>query len=277
MTSPQPQAWQSSPAQPARAIGLGLLYAGGYLTSKGAQILYCPSNNSPKFAKENRWPKYQRYDGDEPFWTSQGHVIRGDGDSLGDLGINEQPDYSDVCYNPTGSPAVYYASMGICQVLSNYTIRRTRVEHVSMWANGAPGTGDGYFWLDSALKLEEFGKAGVLADSLNIWIGHAWRNYGERTLPFTSWPAAPQRYEVLRDYPSYKHDNTWNVLFPDGAVKTLGDGSKAVYRALVDCYQECGYTMRNSMLTGASTRYNKSVGLEPYVWEQYLDDSYQQD
>ena len=43
LTSGNPQVWHSSAAHPAKAIGLGRLWSGGYLTKKGAQLFYCPS------------------------------------------------------------------------------------------------------------------------------------------------------------------------------------------------------------------------------------------
>ena len=75
--------------------GLGLLYASGYLTQKGAQVLYCPSNNSNSRASyadsvNKGVPQgmsiamLTQYDKDEPFWTSKGTVRRGNENALGD-------------------------------------------------------------------------------------------------------------------------------------------------------------------------------------------------
>ena len=80
------QTWQATAAAPSRPIGLGLIYAGGYLTSQGAQMLYCPSNNSPRNVKESRKDEFQRYDRDEPFFTSHATVSLGNRNGLGDPG-----------------------------------------------------------------------------------------------------------------------------------------------------------------------------------------------
>ena len=267
LTVQEPQYWLMSPAKPSRPIGIGLLWAGGYLTSKGAQIFYCPSNNSPKFCKENRWDQIQRYDSDEPFWTSNGAVVRGDADGLGDFDIGNQPENGDNCHS---------LSHGICEVLTNYTIRRTLIEKTTFYAHTANTPAyTRHHWLDTALKIDDAGAVGIVCDTIQIWMGHAYRDYGERTLPFTSWPGKPERYNVLTKYPMYNHDNSWNILFTDGSVQTYGDGAKNIYKALVDCYADCGYTMRNAVLTGPpDVAAAGKVALEEYVWEPYFDSAY---
>jgi len=69
----------------AAPTGLGLIWSGGYLTSKGAQIMYCPSCN--KTQRNLSWRKAVRYDSDEPFWTTKDRAIfpGGDNDGRGDI------------------------------------------------------------------------------------------------------------------------------------------------------------------------------------------------
>ena len=80
--------WDISPTKPAIATGLGLLWSGGYLTSKGAQIMYCPSMHSGQPMQEDRRAYAITYDMDEPFWTSNGNVFRSNNNNVGDYSVS---------------------------------------------------------------------------------------------------------------------------------------------------------------------------------------------
>ena len=81
--------------------GLGLLYAGGYLTQQGAVVLDCPSRTIPRGPyqnlpgtsgidpadKRNAMLKTQSgMDAQEPFWTSLGKSFWANGDNIGGAG-----------------------------------------------------------------------------------------------------------------------------------------------------------------------------------------------
>ncbi|MFH0962885.1 MAG: type II secretion system protein, partial [Planctomycetota bacterium] len=90
-----------------KATGLGLLFAGGYLTQKGASVLDCPSR---QFPEGERWvlrdfgtnnlrfsseatgrqfiadvQKSTTFDGGEPFWTSNGRITWTNDNRLGEF------------------------------------------------------------------------------------------------------------------------------------------------------------------------------------------------
>ncbi|MFH0964227.1 MAG: type II secretion system protein [Planctomycetota bacterium] len=86
--------------------GLGLLYAGGYLTQKGANVLDCPSRTFPSTdtdigepcdlatasggktilqAWKKRLESMGTFDPNEPFWTSGGRTTWTDDDTIGEF------------------------------------------------------------------------------------------------------------------------------------------------------------------------------------------------
>jgi len=278
MLTGQPQGWLCTEARPARAVGNGLLYSGGYLTTKGAGILYCPSNNSEKFARENRNDLYFRYDPDEPFWTSLGRVGRSDNDGRGDVG---SLDTSKRCYAGTGN---IYA--GYCRVLSNYSLRQHR-ENVDYYPYYRP-KGDGRVYIyhaPTAIRLEDAGRTGVMSDSIDYWVG------SEMTIALGDPPAGkPERYQQAHPYVVTNHDHSWNVLFADGSVKTHSDGNQLVYRRIVDAWVNSkdwlGDNASESWATAPRDFASTTVpaasldsvpAAEHFLWEPYFDSAYQQD
>jgi len=72
------------PTSPDNAVktGLGFLWP-NYLASYGlwAPIFYCPS----QCIADEKWNGVFSFDRDEPFWTSKGKIIRGNGNGKGDV------------------------------------------------------------------------------------------------------------------------------------------------------------------------------------------------
>ena len=258
----QPQAWLCSEARPSRPIGLGLLWAGGYLTAKGAQVLYCPSDNSGIAAQELRYNAWRRYDTDEPLWTSRGLVLRGDGDGRGDW---ETPLYGpEACWDGAG-----YLSFGTCQVLSNYDVRRHKLFHQQIsygpahWATTLP----------TAIKLEEVGNCAVVADTVEIFLGASLAEIFAATPP-----PAPQRYYAARPAIVTNHMNAWNALFPDGSVKTYSDTSDQLYRTMVDRWLTNPTSGWPESPSEPMTRVVYGTWeLDHFIWTPFLDTAYQQD
>jgi prepilin-type processing-associated H-X9-DG protein len=224
--------------------GLGLLYASGYLTQKGAQVLYCPSNNSNSRASyadsvnkgvPQGMPisKLAQYDKDEPFWTSKGTVRRGNENALGDSDGRWFMGWAQNCwanYAIANSFSRWYdeAHQGICHVMNNYTIRfwsdaSKGVDHVNNYPD--------MYWYPNAQKVEEVGKAAVVAD-LQWYIAAAkYEPIGEIWVPLygpLSNALRPHRTEILAEAHQWEvtnHAAAYNLLFADGSVKSYGDPS----------------------------------------------------
>ena len=264
----QPQRWLANSTKPCRAIGLGLLYAGGYLTSKGAQILYCPSNQSSRLSKESRYDKMQRYDEDEPFWTSKGNVVRANGNGLGDpypygLGSQEAA-YWYIMGSGTearGNPG--YVPVGNSHVWLNYSMRFLK-QHMSYPSYVAP----------TAIKIEEAGKVGLVVDSLEMDRGWG-RPWGAFPGPYPSDDAAVAAYgQLAAQHQITNHDNSYNVLFAAGTVKTYADGAKSVFRGWMKVWN---HKSNNNGQYTHPLQYNGTSTDDFFVWTPYLDEAYEQD
>ena len=265
LTLGETQTWNASPTKPSRTIGLGSLWSAGYLTSKGAQIMYCPSNNSHRNAKENKWDKEVRYDSDEPFWTSNGSVIRGDGDAKGDadspIGGFENM-YS--CVDAWGSTTLL--ARGYCSVLSNYQIR---VDRTFLRTIPHDNRGDA-----TAVKLEELGGVGIVTDMFDHWVP-AGRYYD------TAWDAArlDRAIDETRKYMVMNHDHSYNVLFTDGSVQTVSDGNNSMLGPLLKWHEHVmagnptGYCMPHFNNSGQTI----TEGISNAIWASFIDGAYQAD
>jgi len=260
VTTGQPQPWLIISAAPATPIGLGLIYAGGYLTTKGAQILYCPSNNSGRYSKETRYDKKTRYDKDEPFWTSSGSVVRGNANNYGDA---HSATYDDLF---CGESREY--GTGVCTVNINYQIRLSKTFVTSPVGN---------YIENGAIKKEEEPSLGLVADMLDAFI------YTEAVNGWLGWPptlAAPECYFKTQKLRNTNHDNSYNILFGDGSVKTFGDGNQAIFHAYVDALKlngggnwGAGAHLDLYHTTAGRMAYQAPV-LDQLVWKPYLDTAY---
>ena len=218
LTVGSPQPWQNSNARPSRPILLGLVWAGGYLTSKGAQILYCPSDHSGDVAKDKEYSKVLKYDANEPFFTSKGTVTRGDDDGLGNP-IEWTADWTNGCGLGLAAPL----DPGVCWVMTNYSARffsreTGSTQRTDEWQNVLG------HW---AVKKDDVGKKGIYADNVELWGPIFYVNGICRG----GTPKPDDSPDWLR-YMVTNHDHSWNVLFADGSVKTYGDGSNAVFRLI---------------------------------------------
>jgi len=260
VTVAQPQRWQVSPGRGGRPILLGLLWSGGYLTKKGAQLFYCPSNNSGRGSKEARYDRNIRYDSDEPFWTSGGNVTIGDNDGIGNPGTMNN---YGACYDGLGGSGTLPA--GECWILSNYSARYSNMNTVRY---GAFSTREEA----QAIKKEEIGAAGLYSDNLELWGAVQINGYGQGGNG-TGMPVDDPGY---RRYAIVNHDQSWNVLFADGAVKTYSDGASNVFRLLIEINKtddSCVIGTYGFMTRGKRTNY-------PYIEDvfiSYFDAGYMAD
>jgi len=289
LTVGQPQPWLRQPATPARPIGLGLVWAGGYITQKGAQILYCPSDQSgpdAEYTDIGLFRKLISYDADEPYFTSNGEIVRSNNDGLGDWhyrgpgGSWDQndtygPQYYHSCNNGSSDITLDY-----CMVLSSYTLRLTNL--------GEGWRGYAYRIPDQAAKLERLGKRGVVSDnllhSLNK-LGWKWETAGWTVASGDDRNLANQSYRqaIMNDllkYGVYNHEASYNVLFADGAVKTFADGSRELlwsYAIDVEAIWEIGGGWCAPGGGGVRGSQSPPFSMTRHVWEPYLDTAYQQD
>jgi len=283
----QPQAWLRSDATPARPIGLGLLWAGGYLTNKGAQIMYCPSENSGPLAAKNNGtglPYHQviEYDSEEPFWTSNGAIVRANDNSLGDHDdsgdLDTSPYYLEANFsgpNDTGLPS--YTNLRILMVLMNYTVRWPKLGKI-----GIP-TQENWNYIDNAAKLPLLGKRGLVADNVLLRLDNKARDWYFTWGYNTKALAEANIGRLVGDMKARiaaNHDASYNVLFADGSVKTYGDGGGSLLRS---------YTLNvewERWATTSGTSYEKPWpggcrttatlhAVEDQIWTAYLDTAYQ--
>jgi len=227
----QPQPWLATAQAPARPVGLGLLWKGGYLAQAGAKVLFCPDNNSSETARKKKKDLLQRYDADEPFWTSKGVVVRADGDGFGDNGAaggGFQQDESPKAYwhfvgcgsEAMGKPG--YVRARYCHVWLNYSIRMLK-KHMSYKSRAV---------LPTAIKLADAAKVGIVTDSLEMERGF-WRPWGKFPGPYvTDGEVVGETYvERAREFMIANHEDAYNVLFGDGSVKTFEDFKENLFTA----------------------------------------------
>jgi len=264
MLTAKMQAWQTSAMSPSMPIGLGKLYGSGYLTNKGAQMLYCPSNNSSRWAKETRKSRLVTYDSDEPFWTSHGSTTRGDDDAIGDPGAAWDDVNGSRCrtgYSSTNT------NSGICIVLGNYSLRVMKVyTQVTSYSQNNI--------IPAAIKKDEAGSRVIVSDNLEHWLGSRRDPTGSDTLPGGNVAGNRDNYSVLYKTMMTNHDSSYNVLFTDGAVKTYGDGGKSVFHAVCDIWARQSTWSDNS--TVYMSRRDAAHTLDTDVFTALLDTAYQQ-
>jgi len=280
VTVGHPQPWHVSISTPARPVGLGLLWSGGYLTSKGAQIIYCPSNNSAKLAKEQKGDKHAVYDNNEPFWTSQGSVVRSDLDSKGDtqsgfIGGNWYHykcfgDVSAYLANFTGFYGGGITDIDTCHVMTNYSIRFARKLNPVIPSSGNHSAG-------ISMKIEEVGAVGMVSDNLTLTsirgtqLWRLWYDDGITTRALLE----SNRSKVLASVSEKvvtNHDNSYNVLFTDGSVKTYADGTKNILFGWARVVRTHGnQTLRSP---ACATDPNSDATAEADIWKAFLDTAY---
>jgi len=321
------QTWNTTKSTPGRPIGLGLLFAGGYLTSRGAQILYCPSNNSGRKIRELYLSHQFHYDADEPFWTSHGLVVISDNDGFGDKkkkyrynsysnsyesemepgmsggmgsgmsgmeGGASMPPSDMNKKTPTKPPSNQSKKVpkkkpnpkhlfqdctkgyknpvnpNYCLIFSNYTMRWT--------LKGAPSLpGHNDRWPDNSFNMDKFGPRGILADHLQLTtentIRKEWTQLGGSSLT----PNGKARAEYifrLRENIITNHDNSYNVLFPNGSVKTYTDSTGNLlwqYVKLAHYLTIKDYTDGSPYEHGDATHPERFA--EPLLWDGFLDKS----
>jgi len=263
----QPQPWLCTEKAPSRAIGLGLLWTGGYLGNKNPSVLYCPGSVASEELTKAGVPRNHMFDADEPFWTSGGKVIRGDNDGLGNPGKPNAVTGSEWYECTTDGKLSGRLVQGLCSVWSNYSWRVDE-DRIELNKKGAAGMRAH----PMATKIGGAVRKGLFADNIDHWTA-AQGPFTMKQLinpPKYEYPPAPDRYDMARERFISNHDAAYNVLFDDGSVKTFQDVADELYMALVD-WRGASSTRpgwATTLFVPTSPR-PKTSGSE--IWKPFLD------
>ena len=278
--SPGPYSGAIKSSGPAIASGLGLLYAGGYLTQKGASVMDCPSRSIDLFRRyaaaysgthNSKANVYQlQFDATEPFWTSGGKWIEGNGTfdkstpetAKGNIAAGFTTSWSNTPYLPIercrGTATVYDALGVQCNILGSYEMRdsdtKGEVHYGAMKLDEAQ---------NGAKALASDAMYGNLTQSLQHSAGNA-----SATGPLYVAGASLQMYWWVSN-----HDSAYNALFPDGSVKTYSDAGKNLQKAFLVLSESNKYTAYGQ----TSFAYVNTTQKATQLWPNYLDPLYAQD
>ena len=276
--------------------GLGLLFAGGYLTQQGGSVMNCPSRmNAPGIdhlvARSDGTALLSRddaetlranartmaaFDETEPFWTSGGKLTWTNGDLVGSLSITSGTEdfnksngwrywnESDRDWN-----ADYRGQFhdDCAEVLTGGGNDGRRCNIVGSYEiRSEPETGAVFL----SWPLDQVSGKALVSDTL--WEGF-WLYASESPGNLSAqrfWRLLATDNDLTRDYFWSNHDSAYNVLFADGSVKTFSDAGlnlyKEIKRFILDQYVSPG-------LFGAAP----TVRAKGEFWETYFDALYAQD
>ncbi|MFH0965825.1 MAG: DUF1559 domain-containing protein [Planctomycetota bacterium] len=274
----------------AKASGLGLLFAGGYLTQKGASVLDCPSRQ--KVDPTNRREPFfvvltlaqakgqveainsvATFDPREPFYTSGGKTRWGNGDGIGD-GDNSNGGVFNNFRPPAGWPSsdwpLWWYSGDATRAYGyrnpcygNSSANRWMGRYCDIFGSYQVRNDEvnDYTW--SSWKLDEIQGLAVASDAIWGFFVRS-RNQGTGTTAIRYDPAYPD--SLTHQWFMENHDLAYNVLFTDGSVKTFSDSGLSLYKEMV-------------LIQGKGT---SNLGQPPYligqrIWKIYFDALYAQD
>ncbi|MFH0962760.1 MAG: type II secretion system protein [Planctomycetota bacterium] len=302
--------------RPAMGNGLGLLFAGGYLTQQGGAVLDCPSRTMR--ADVSNVMNASRADLAAPFMTSGGKLLYANasrtawmpGDGLPAMctklishtsaygspnfgqdiltGVNNS--YRTATFNnipictTTGSPALYNTGAvathpSQCFYLGSYALR------ITYNANDLSDTKP-----PSAMKLDEYQGKALAADSMLMIrpeLTFLPDSSNERKPPSSQEGSFTELYSRLHTWFIGNHDQYWNVLMSDGSVKGFSDAGAAVAKEMfTNTIQNptSSTSMRYGYYwVGAPDRWGiRGTWHTPYttntrIWTAYFDPLYAQD
>ena len=240
---------------PGLPTGLGLLLSGGYLSQKGASVLACPSttadedkfvdwecgSTTPQEAADDI-PQCFEYDPDEPFYTSGGKYNYGNGEERGDMRNNlGTGDWQGTVWNGmiwstpvapcmNGVNSSYGGAGERCGILGSYELR----DSVESETSGTVHYG--------SLNIDKALQKGLAIASDAVYgyqIMIAAYHYGPICDTWGGMPhgtAYPTWFDLTYPEDQYwyvsNHDNAYNVLFPDGSVKTFSDAGLSMKKGI---------------------------------------------
>ena len=282
--------------------GLGLLFAGGYLTQKGASVLMCPSSKmTPTQEDRIRWMNpypevmldYARqplqYDDDEPFYTSGGKLyftdawdnltwgpvtpnitdFRNNWRSVQTYSIGPAPGSGKhiVAVDACRTAGHYSWYGGPCSLLGSYDLRTPNASY------------DPYY---GTIDFDDMGSMPAIASD------HVRGPYGGFNVATTSYYNGRGDVRIASDTTLWRfeltmmlwvdnHDNAYNVLFGDTSVKTFSDAGKSLmkdYHVLIMSEPVAYPNQAGIDWVHYPPRRKK---LEDGIWQVYFDSLYGQD
>ena len=259
------------PAGPGAGIptGLGLLFAGGYLTQQGASVLECPSRQEPpdiqalfvqngasvtesqarQLAEELK--QSVTLDPTEPFWTSGGKLNWSNGDTIGSRRFSYlwTGEYKFTAwyafivesgkYYPSGGDEAYSGSPApLCRAPADY-VSSFMGGYCNLVGSYQMRPAGGATAVYNAWPLDELQGQAVASDAL---YGGPFYLWGEAATSSPSWVRFfASENDCKPTYALSNHDAAYNVLFTDGAVKTFSDAGKSLYKQMVQDFVERSY------------------------------------
>ena len=265
--------------RPTRPNGLGLLFAGGYLTQQGGSVLVCPSLNIPSRYKVCSAYNAFKYLDTAPFWTSNGKILLNEHWPVDTTWTNggtsgacnrSVPNFGAPLYwgaygNATTACSTYlhagsdqYSSgYSAIWMLGTYSMRQPTEPPTSP----AAGSGGTVPLCGDAMDIDEYQGKAIASDRLFMAPGNPARNYQEQMgLTWSDPPASkmpPYAVGSGSNYNCYldtmvmgsmagNHDRAYNVLFADGSVKTFADPANNLGRAVGSCLTGASYAANSS-------------------------------
>ena len=266
--------YQASGRGGGRATGLGLVYAGGYLTQKGAHVLGCPSRAYPQTPEigfkyrrdavpsgfdEEESKNFSRvfgnmthHDVDEPFWTTQGRVAWTDYDGEGEWWQFQFK--GGDWWRGSYSRFIDWQSFGYGWNLPFRAYSYTEVDSCN-------GDNDGqyeYYWGDvawcsmvSSYTLR-VGTDKLVTDPAGrdlTYNSYQLRNFGGKAIANDAfWGFWARGLSVENGHYAFwdwfpaeshmsNHDRAYNVLFSDGSVKTFSDAGASIVKSEVETFE----------------------------------------
>ena len=259
---------------PAMPSGLGMVFAGGYLTQQGASVLDCPSRQLPKSMDADIKARF-RYDDTEPFFTRAGKWFESNGGATADstaemnayspaaagvqtnnavqtynyLGSTAPSTTAPTCYGTDGSTDYHGIN---CAIVGSYSMRESSGD----WG----GTGSHEFSCITLDELTRRGKA-IVSDTV---IGFVDQTANGVAFDINSKPTWVPLF-------IQNHDHAYNVLFGDGSVKTYADSAKNIQNVQAKSFDA------NSTWRVDDVIHYYPAEFVTSIWENYFDAQYAQD
>ena len=278
--------------------GLGLLFAGGYLTQSGASVLVCPSLQVPEGFQsfletgqltKTQWEAFQkrsanliRHDSEEPFYTTGGKVAWSNGNNIGQCPMisyftaaaQDDPAWLSGRAEYTSSG---YIAQFMCQTYKNASMS----DDQTCYSPTHDITGSGY---QRCLIVGSYALRGSSSDT-RVHLSYKLDDVAGKAIAsdatysgFWSYGAVTDRgvggyfltttSSVQPNYYWSNHDSAYNVLFGDGAVKTFSDAGKSIYKFFKE------RKVNNPIAAGIICSMQDECKT---VWEGYFDALYAQD
>ena len=281
----------------ANVNGLGLLFAGGYLTQQGGSVLDCPSTSGYPAKADialieqagfsgaqaetfNDWvKKHATYDPEEPFWTTGGRLKWTNADGIGEMPRARMDPTWDQ--NGVWPVAEAHATGGAWATdwmggnwtsacAPHYTANQTNYCSIIGSYQVRPDGENQFTW--NSYDIEDIQGKAVASDALLGFFPRSSeiRLYGTPVGSVTVYYTKNQQ-DIRPSTYMANHDAAFNVLFTDGSVKTFSDASLAIYKHLYSALVNA----QTGLGDGSYASYK--LGDTAQVYDRYFDPLYAQD